>query len=135
MEELLNKLIEKGWKPRWFEKIYNFWIKNWYTVLNTKKANYISFATSCVFREDYWEEQEMDYVSYTYRELVSKESWLWQFVCENGMVKMKEWFYWQNIFPLDSQEYDYCDYQYWLIESALCNEEALEKFLLDNIKV
>lgn len=70
MEKLLNKLIEKGWRPRWFEKVYNFWIKNWYTVLDTKKANYISFATSCVFREDYWEEQKMDYVSYTYRELV-----------------------------------------------------------------
>lgn len=137
LEELLNKLIEKGWKPRWFEKVYNFWIKNWYTVLNTKKANYISFATSCVFREDYWEEQKMDYVSYTYRELVSKESWLWQFVCENGMVRNTYLAYCKHLdkYADDEQWYYTRDYQYRLIESALKDESELEEFLLSNIVI
>lgn len=90
MEELLNKRIDEWWKPRWFGKVYNFWIENWHTVLNTKKANYISFATRCVFREDYGEEQEMDYVSYTYRELVSKESWLIQWLMNKEKINQDE---------------------------------------------
>lgn len=138
MEKLLKKLIEKGWKPRGFEKIYNFWIENWYTVLDTKKATYISFATSCVFREDYWEEQEMDYVSYTFRELVSKESWLRQFVCQNDMVdKKKIWIYYEMFLEenwIDAKNYrPFSLVERLIIESALCDEDKLEDFLLNNI--
>ena len=113
MEELLNKLIEKGWKP--------FGYKGMKATVNI-----------------YWEirfEREWHFFIETFRTLTSKESWLWQFVCENGMEKMAEWFYWQNIFPLDSIEYEYVDYQYWIIESALKDESELEQFLLDNIKI
>lgn len=77
----------------------------------------------------------MDSELFDLRQLTSKESWLWQFVCDKGLVEMYEWFYWQNIFPLDSKEYDYTDYQYWILESSLIDEDKLENFLLDNIKL
>ena len=32
-------------------------------------------------------------------------------------------------------QYNYTDYRYRLIESALCDEDKLEDFILDNIKV
>ena len=66
---------------------------------------------------------------------MSKESEFWQFVCDRGLVWMYEWFYWQNIFPLDSKEYDYTDYQYWILESSLIDVDKLEGFILDNIKI
>ena len=120
MEELLNKLIEKGWKPRW-ENVELYW-----TSEDTFWEKVVIFNGNAGWFKKWW---------CTYRELVSKESWLWQFVCENGLVEMYEWFYWQNIFQLDSKEYDYTDYQYWILESSLKNESELEDFLLENIKV
>lgn len=77
----------------------------------------------------------MDSEFFDLRQLTSKESWLWQFCCENGMVKvdnssielniMSEW-YW----VLTDR-----DYHYWLIKSALEDESELEQFLLENIKI
>lgn len=81
------------------------------------------------------------------RQLVSKESWLWQFVCENKMIPYDEdWYTWYE------RTKDYYDdfensnskmlglaidnwYEYRLIESALKDESELEDFLLQNIKV
>ncbi len=74
------------------------------------------------------------------RWLVSLESWLWNFVCENKLIK-------QNLNqrvlnPIHWPEWADCDWsiqsneeQYRLIESALIPEKELGKFLLDNIKV
>ena len=110
MEELLNKLIEKGWKP--------FGYKGMKATVNI-----------------YWEirfEREWHFFIETFRTLTSKESWLWQFVCENGMVRKKRcWnsWEWENVC------YNYQDYEYWLICSALCDEYKLEDFLLNNIKI
>jgi len=117
LEELLNKLIEKGWKPFGDENVKDIKI-------------YSDMDIECI----YWK-RKSDFYYTSYRKLTSKESWLWQFCCSKGLVDMYEWFYWQNIFPLDSQEYDYTDYQYWILESSLKDEEDLEKFLLENIKV
>ena len=83
----------------------------------------------------------MNEESRTLRELVSVDSGLWQFVCENGMVNtndspeenainywrynkkdLTEWWYMRN-------------YQYRLIESSLKDESELEDFLLQNIKI
>lgn len=120
---LLNMLIQRGWKPfgEWchrspykrvgIHKNYN------------KERIYVLFYSN---NHSHWK---------VLRQVVSKESWLWQFVCENGMVKMEEWFYWQNIFPLDSIEYDYTDYQYWILESSLKDENELEDFLLKSIEL
>lgn len=120
MEELLNKLIEKGWKP--FGR-----------GTSLSRISHSQFRQVGVIFEWWWEQESFRWC--TLRELVSKESNLWQFVCENGMVKMKEWYYWQNIALIHSEEYDYCDYQYRLIESALCDEDKLEDFILSNIVI
>lgn len=130
LEKLLKKLIKRGWKPRWYEDVYKFKLyKWWYTINRPQKQKLISFATETrhyINWTDYiW------YRWYSLRELVSKESGLWQFVCENKMQKE------HPPYNRDSDTYWFTiqEYQYRLIESALKDESELEKFLLDNIKV
>jgi hypothetical protein len=112
-------LIEKGWRP--FNKdIREFFTLNEFT---------------CGYR---WE--WTNHLG-TIRAIVSKESWLWQFVCENGMVDINYW----NIREYYSEQENWWiylkrlnwedNYEYRLIESALCDEDKLEEFLLSNIKV
>ena len=101
LEKLLNKLIEKGWKPF-----------GWEEVREAKKWRYNNLC--------YWFDSHPEL--YHIRRLVSIESWLWQFVCENKLLE-----------PDHMREYNW--YEYWIIQSALCDEEDLEKFLLDNIKL
>jgi len=71
------------------------------------------------------------------RELVSKESGLWQFVCKNGMVSKTNQWVWANAVDNRFKEllFKYDDYQYLIIESALKDESELEKFLLSNIVI
>ena len=83
------------------------------------------------------EEEVYDQEFKTFRELVSLESGLWQFVVENRLYK-----------PINCKYEVYLDYKrdrydtlnqsdtnYRLLESALVPEEELSKFLIDNIKV
>ena len=116
MEELLNKLIEKGWKPFWYNTIDNILIE-WDNYKFISKGCY-SFITNI-------------------RLLVSKESWLWQFVCENGMIKGDEWIYWHKNWGRisDLRTHDYEFENFWLIESSLKDESELEEFLLKSIKL
>lgn len=122
LENLLNTLIKKGWKPFWDEHIH--WA--------IKAMYYVRFLRG---------RENSDREIYL-RQIVSKESWLWQFVCENNLVDYDteswwgefsynsnyiDWFYWDRIMEND--------YKYRLIESALKNESELEEFLLQNIKV
>lgn len=121
LEELLNKLIEKGWDV--FPNKKFFWNKDKLRFSKWKK---------CVW---FWNDD------YTLRELVSKESWLWQFCKENKMLiwfsprrwtKNAEDCWW---LVKGDVEYWWSDYEYRIIESALRDEDGLEKFLLDNIKI
>jgi len=124
LASLLQELLKKGWKVYWvFDKLMTFW-QDWWTP---------TFWFWVL-----WE------VRYSIRELVSKESGLWQFVCENKMIRITErnslcnWLYWEEIYYDETQTekiYKNYNYEYRLIESALCDEKDLEKFLLDNIKV
>ena len=122
LEWLLNSLIEKGWKPRWIDQKFEVFIE----CLPYKKIRV------CVKKPDY------NYDVYSYRELASVESWLWQFICENEMVNHKNEVYhkcyiWEYG---DADDYDtYGKLEYRLIESALCDEGELEEFLLSNIKL
>ena len=117
LEQLLNSLIEKGWKPFGeYDRIMAIWRYNWKRVFD--------FGVL-------WE------VEYSIRELVSKESWLWQFVCENKLENPKEW---KQRTDLDEDGREYVKYstkfdEYRLIESSLKDESELEDFLLQNIKV
>ena len=138
LANLLQRLIEKGWKPRWeYDTLMGYWQSRWKKIF-------------CFWV--LWE------VNYSLRELVSKESGLWQFVCENNLIQTEHWYFidnWErakNVFyKIDTydEEWDVIqtwdmewdkfiwinEYEYRLIESALCDEEDLEKFLLDSIKV
>lgn len=70
------------------------------------------------------------------RLITSKESWLWQFVCDKAFIEHpREGFYWQEIFPLDSFEYDQYDYQYRILSCSLIEEKDLPWFISDNIKI
>ena len=79
---------------------------------------------------------------WNFRELVSKESWLWQFVCENGMVKEGDvknfvWTRYEHTWfePQYPLVHKWNSAEYRLIESSLKDESELEEFLLSNIKI
>ena len=119
-------------------ELLNYLLGAWWNPFNRDKTLHIDCYDKCKWLNYKWIHLDgwfMNEESRTLRELVSIDSGLWQFVCENGMVEMKEWYYWQNIALIHSEEYDYCDYQYWIIESSLKDESELEDFLLQNIKV
>ena len=83
LEELLNKLIEEGWKPFGNKKIKDAKTARWNINLLDEKMNNVSkFKDKVAFTN--W---VLIFDEINMRELVSKESWLWQFVCENGMVE------------------------------------------------
>ena len=111
LEQLLNSLIEKGWNV--------FWHKD---RINAEKCNYIE-----------WKYYNFDNsgISISLRELVSINSGLWQFVCENCL----------QVWEFNNREKNgkdlYTDiyYEYWIIESSLKDESELEDFLLNSIKI
>ena len=122
LEQLLNSLIEKGWEP--------FGI----TCTDFIKGTGLEWIPSYCFNPHphmwfpWWTRK---YHRPSLRQIVSKESWLWQFVCENGLNNtalglrsfwVKKW-------------YKYLDYQYRLIEASLKDESELEDFLLNSIKI
>ena len=83
----------------------------------------------------------MDSELFDLRELVSKESGLWQFVCENRIIEN-----WKTVhdYVISHITYSYdkgCwwyapnNSEFWIMISALKDESELEKFLLDNIKI
>jgi hypothetical protein len=128
LEWLLNSLIEKGWRPFGRTPKKHWWI---YCMKTDMFEFWIKFYVDDL--EWIWE-----FIAYEMpiRSVVSKESWLWQFVCENGMIgkTSKRWeqfnsdtgkFYW---FYDDNSTYR-------LIESALCDGDKLEDFLLNSIKL
>ena len=128
MEELLNKLIKKWWKP--FKiKSDNMWL---YCLKDNKIViSYYDFDTEWECNhEDKWCDL---------RQLTSKESWLWQFVCENWMVKeLKEEKLieiYDNLRWRTETVYDDEKYEYRIIESALIDEDKLEDFILSNVKI
>lgn len=128
MEELLNKLIEEGWKPYWIEK------EDIETISYDKKRKKISIWYMNWETPSKW---DYDWLFLDLRQLTRKESWLRQFVCENKLVKTKDRkvrFMYEDL-ERTQNYFSWHWYEYRLIESALCNEEDLEKFLLDNIKV
>ncbi len=135
IEELLNSLIQRGWKPFGKNPVN---INQW----NNTQTYCKYFDKSCIHihREDDIEDEDIRRPRKTdelsLRELVSKESWLWQFVCENGMIKKsiisREYFntlWWCRITFRDE------NMAFWLIESALKDESELEDFLLNSIKL
>lgn len=128
LEQLLNSLIEKGWKPNWKE-CSHFIMQHDADVLDWK-------VIYTAVRKDKW----VFNIHYTLRDLVGKESWLWQFVCENDMVdKKKIWIYYEMFLEenwIDAKNYrPFSLVERLIIESALKDESELEDFLLNSIKI
>ena len=132
LEQLLNSLIEKGWKPRWENNI-----KDMYVSKNNFNEDIVWVRWSKGWCTKRW---------WTFRELVSKESNLWQFVCENGMIEIEYWKirekYDGTVPTTDKNKvitYKQLlwedNYEYRLIEAALKDESELEDFLLNSIKI
>lgn len=124
LEQLLNSLIEKGWKPRWLE---------------TKRFDGEMYYAEIFEHYSSWT-MFFDGVEYSIRELVSKESWLWQFVCENNLNYSEDdsiYNVWLKHYAEDDHEspYTYASPVWYIIESSLKDESELENFLLDNIKI
>lgn len=123
LEKLLHSLIGEGWNPWGIE-----WDDIEFFNLDIKRKNIHIWYMN--YDEPGQEEYEQDFKSF--RELVSLESGLWQFVVENKLFN-------KNLDIRtragDDLQYDIYDHQCRLIESALISEEELGKFLLDNITI
>jgi len=123
ISELLNKLLKKWWKP-----------------FGREKTLHINCYDKCKWLNYKWVHLDgwfMNEESRTLREVVSKESWLWQFCTENWLT-INPWnFMFRRLrdgkkFWIDKP---ITHFTYWIIESALCDEDKLEQFLLNSIKL
>ena len=132
LEKLLNILCEKGWKP-----------------FGESRINEINRAEQYVWNWNWccWGSKDAIQRRKSTRQLVSKESGLWQFVCEMSAYNNYNKEKWKVLtwkkFEDDKYQINWYsnwwwyiqDYEYRLIESALCDEDKLEEFLLSNIVI
>ena len=129
LEQLLNSLIEKGWKPFGFR-----WQKTRIEIERDKELDIQ------IFKLNYTIIERHNRISWSLRNLTSKESWLWQFCVENGMVGDKEDLYSRDLID-EGRDYipeTYSSsrhYEFRVLTSALIDESELERFILNNIKV
>ena len=120
LENLLNSLIQRGWKP-WGEKSKKIMIRS---------------SRIFVYNSEWYINPEGKHI----RSIVSLESRLWQFVCDRSLLK--------SIWKARAKEPSISalgfksevlalsfEPEYRLLESALIPEEELGKFLVENIKV
>ena len=128
LETLLNSLIQRGWKPKNREVVSIKLDKEF-----TKSEGKTVFYCSC--KDWFWFYADL-------RWIVSLESGLWQFVCENSFAKPNNHKICKNpkaywcLGSLQWERWYWCDIaEYRLLESALLPEEELAKFLVDNIKL
>ena len=115
LENLLTSLIQRGRKPwglRYFAEVMVF-------------KTYIDFITKK------WASSPT-----SLRELVSLESGLWQFVCNNKLYKKTNEKFRENVSKVSLNTWWFPrNYEYRLLESALIPEEELGQFLVENIKL
>ena len=119
LEKVLNSMIKKWWKPwgRIIEKI-----RPW-----GDRQIFLDYSSEDTTNREYYK---------NYRELVSMESWFWQFVCQNKLLSDKvdlqdyiEDSFWFRRCPFDT------NWMYRIMQSSLYSEDGLAQFLLDNIVV
>lgn len=120
LENLLNSLIQRGWKP-WGEK---------------SKKIIIRSSRIFVYNSKWYINPEGKHI----RSIVSLESGLWDFACDRSLLK--------SIWKARAKEPSISalgfksevlalsfEPEYRLLESALIPEEELGKFLVDNIRI
>ena len=125
------------------KELLNILIKRWRVPFGDKRITNVSWKMQYVWTYNWVFRSNHNVVQFwkSTREIVSKESWLWQFVCENGMIKeghkherILDPTFWEWWADCKRQEHDW-NYWYRLIESSLKDESELEDFLLSNIKL
>ena len=128
LEQLLNSLIKRWRVPfgEWYHRSPYKRVRI-YKNQDTERTNVLFYSDN----HTHWK---------VLRQVVSRESLLWQFVCENGMIKPYKMDWIKNLEICSDKievELNYwsSDYEAWLMESSLKDEEELEQFLLDNIKI
>ena len=117
LERVLTHLMEQGWEP---------WGKGVDKIVVCPKEEFTDDRN--LFIDVNFSNGFSTYRSF--RELVSLESGLRQFVVERKLFE-KNLNVWTNHGM--QREYDIYDHTYWIIESALCIEEDLSEFLVNNI--
>ena len=125
LEQLLEKLLELWRKPNWKE--YN----HIHAEANRIMSDFWTFYRFCNYVED---GSINRCLNLKLREIVSINSGLWQFACENKLIKPQvyAWYFYREwMWKEVCKE----DYEFRLIESSLIDESGLESFILDNIKV
>ena len=124
--QLMKGLRDKWWIPRWYKGIV--------------RAVYDRRHKMIWLYEDDWKEYLELVSKKSLRELASTDSWLWQFVCDNGMVKHEVYEDIQSWEHTTAEHSDFWytswdNYEFYLIESALKDESEIEDFLLSNIVI
>ena len=123
LENLLTSLVERGRKPK-DREVVSIKLDQEFTKSEGKTVFY------CSCKDWFWFYADL-------RWLVSLESGLWQFVCENWLRKdQTSTSYWSRREWGEKEKM--CrenQFEYRLLESALLPEEELAEFLVDNIKV
>ena len=126
-------------KKIWLEQLLNSLIKRWRVPFGESRIDKINRAEQYVWNWNWCCRGRKDAIQKrkSTRQLVSRESLLWQFVCENGMINNVWNFVFRRLrdgkkFWLDKP---ITHFTYRLIESSLKDESELEDFLLSNIKV
>jgi len=150
LEQLFNSLIKKGRVPF---GIYGNWDLEWERIYIEEQDEYTNEYRHKVYliNVDYVEFNWLCYEDkhfsdrFSLREITSKWSWLWQFVCLNKMVRLETYslesdsylcYYNIDGYPKDDRfEMERDDYRFRLIESVLKDEPELGQLLLDNINV
>lgn len=75
------------------------------------------------------------------RQIVSKESWLRQFVCESGLITKQKKVHDFMIKHITYSDENFCwwcwmeDPEYYLMICAIHDEHRIKQFLFDNIKI
>jgi hypothetical protein len=117
LEWLLNSLIEKGWKPFGIEWIVKVDMSREHYWIDFENSRWYALASEI-----------------SPRQLTSKESWLWQFVCENKLFPKNRWHKRENDLWCGVKFYE-DEPEYYIIECALLEEWEIEEFLIKNIKI
>ena len=123
LETLLTSLVQRGRKPK-DREVVSIKLDQEFTKSEGKTVFY------CSCKDWFWFYADL-------RWIVSLESGLWQFVCENWLRKYQtSTSYWSRREWGEKEKM--CrenQFEYRLLESALIPEEELGQFLVHNIKI
>ena len=121
LETLLTSLVQRGWKPWGAENVDSIFCLDYKPAL------------TCLGEDSY---PIITLSNCSFRELVSLESGLWQFVCRYKLYKKTNEKFRESVSKVSLNTWWFAhNYEYRLLESALLPEEELGEFLVENIVI